>query len=179
MAAAFSAGQTLTAANLIAVLPKWVIKAADESVNNAGTGTTLQNDDHLVLAGLANTTYSVEMRLLYSESAGTGIDLKCAWTQPTGCTLDLAVVGAHTAWNASAANVEVEFASWQADTGTTTGTRSFGSTNVANFSVHIRGTWRVGSTAGNLQFQWAQNTGSASNLTVKAGSSLVLTPLFA
>jgi hypothetical protein len=174
--AAFSAGQTLTAANLIAILPIPVIKGADESVTNAGTGTTLQNDNELLAAVTANTNYKIDLVLLVVEAAGTGIDIKVAWTQPAGCVLDLGPVAPHASW-VSAAALEVEWAAWQAETGTTTASKSFGSTNSATFAYHFRGTLRVGSTAGTFQLQWAQVNGSASALTVKAGSSLILTPL--
>jgi hypothetical protein len=173
--AAFSAGQKLTAAALIAILPVPAIKTADESL---ASSTTLQNDNELVCVGAANTNYKVDLALLATEATGTGIDIKLAFTQPTGCVLDLAVVAPHLGWVSSAgAQLEVEWAGWQAETGTTTSAKSFGTLNGVNFSYHFRGTWRVGSTAGSLQLQWAQNTSAGGNLTVKSGSSLIITPL--
>lgn len=174
--AAFSAGQILHASDLIRILPVFVIKAVDESVNNTGTGATLHNDGALFVSVSANITYKVDLHLIYTEATGTGIDLKAAWTFPSGCRLDLANVGAHQSW-ANAAAMEAEWAAWQNVTSSPSGTIAFGSSNAANFSMHARGTIQVGGTGGTLQLQWAQNTGAAGNLTVKAGSSLVLTPL--
>ena len=171
--AAFSAGQTLTAADLNAVMPVWWIKSADQNVNNS---TTLTPDTELNLPVTANTTYKVDAHILAAEAVGTAMDLKIAWSMPASCILDLAVVGPHTAWNASAANLEVEWSAWQAETGTTTATRSFGSTVSAVFSYHFRGVLRVGASAGFFRLQWAQNTATVGNLAVKAGSSLFLTP---
>lgn len=174
----YAAGDKPTAAQLNAMLPRWAIKTADESVNSGSTGTTLQNDDTLLVAVDANATYKVDLHLLASQAAAGAIDLKTAWTFPTGCTLDLIVVAPHTAWPpAVATDLETEWATWQNVTSSPSGTISFGTVNGTVFSYHVRGTIRVGSTAGNLQFQWAQNTSSASNVTVKSGSSLVLSPL--
>lgn len=176
--AAFSAGQILHASDLIRVLPVFAIKAADEAVNNAGTGTTLQNDNELLAAVTASTNYKVDLHLLATEAAGTGIDIKVAWTFPSGCLLDLAVVAPQAGWqNPIGTNLETEWAAWQGVTTSPSSSITFGTTNAATFSYHVRGALRVGGTAGTLQLQWAQANASASNLTVKSGSSLVLTPL--
>lgn len=174
---AFAAGQILHASDLIRILPVWVIKAADESVNSGSTGTTLQNDNELLAAVSASTNYRVDFALLATEAASNVIDIKCAWTMPSGCTLDLAVVGPHTAWTGAAANQEVEFGGWQNETSSPTSTKNFGTGSGVNLSYHFRGTLRVGGSSGTFQFQWAQANSNASNLTVKAGSSLTLTPL--
>jgi hypothetical protein len=175
--ALFGAGQSLTAASLNNAFPNGLIKQADENYNNGtGTGTTLHGDTELNVPILASTNYHVNAHILVIEAAGTGIDLKVAWTQPAGCILDLAVVAPHTAWNASAAALEAEWAAWQAETGTTSASKSYGTTNSASFSYHFRGVLRVGATGGFFRLWWAQVNASVSNLTVKAGSSLVVTP---
>lgn len=173
----YSAGQALTAALLLGALPFGPIKQVDESVNNAGTGTTLQNDNELLAAVTANTNYKVDLHLFAVEAAGTGIDMKAAWTFPSGCLLDLAVVAPQAGWqNPIGTNLEAEWAAWQGVTTSPTASITFGTTNAATFSYHVRGTLRVG-TAGTLQLQWAQANSNAANLTVRSGSSLILTPL--
>lgn len=171
------AGNIIYASDINNLTPVMAYKGSDESVNNAGTGTTLQNDDALVVAGRASTNYAVTFVLLYTEAAGTGIDIKCAWTQPSGCTLNLGVAGPNLAWTGAAGAAEAEWSAWQNQTSTPTGTISFGSTNAAALSMQASGTWLVGATAGNLQFQWAQQNSNASNLTVKLGSLLIITPI--
>lgn len=171
------AGDIIYASDINDLAAVAAVKLSDESVNNGGTGTTLQSDDALFVAVRAGVKYRVDFSLLYTEAAGTGIDIKCAWTFPSGCTLDLAVAGPNLAWTGAAAAAEAEWSAWQNQTTSPTGTISFGSTNAASLSVTAQGLLRVGATAGTFQFQWAQQNSSASNLTVKAGSSLMLTPL--
>lgn len=171
------AGNIIYASDINDLSPIQAFKTLDESVNNGGTGTTLQNDNELVVAGRANTNYSVIFALMFTEAAGTGIDIKCAWTQPSGCTFNMANAGPNLAWTGAAGAAEAEWSAWQNQTSTTTGTISFGTTNAAALSMHGLGTWRVGATAGNLQFQWAQQNSSASNVTVKAGSVVIITPI--
>lgn len=174
----FFAGQRLRASDLINMAPVAAVKATDESVNSGGTGTTLHNDAALAVSLRANTLYWLDLALIATEAAGTSIDLKVGWTFPTGCRLDLVIVAPHVNWVATAGSaLEVEWAAWQNITTSPSPTVTFGTSNAAFFSYHVRGVVSVGSTAGTLRLQWAQGTASASNLTVKSGSSLVLVPL--
>lgn len=174
--ALFYALQKLRASDLNKIVPQYALKDADESVSTATTGATLHNDLKLFVNLTANATYAIDLALIYIEAAGTGIDLKAAWTFPTGCTLNLGGVGPHSAWVAGAGGaLEAEWAAWQNVTASPSSTITYGTTNVAPFTLRANGIIQVGSTGGVLQFQWAQNAGSASNLTVKAGSSLKAT----
>lgn len=177
--AAFSAGQTLTAADLNRILPVWAIKQTDENWNSAsgGGGTTLQNDNELVVVGAANTSYKVFLDVWAKEAASQVTDIKFAFTQPSGCVLSIGGPGPHTAWNASAGALEIEWAALQNQTATTTSTLSYGTT-VTAFIYRMTGTWRVGGTGGSLQLQWAQVLANAANLTVMAESSMAIIPLF-
>jgi hypothetical protein len=179
----FSAGNRITAANLTALTtaltnltPVHARKPTDESVSSGTTGTTMQDDNDLFVALRANTSYEIDLDLLYNEATGTGIDLKAGWSFPTGCTLDLADAGAHVNWTGVASALEVEWAAWQNITTSPSATITFGS-NTSVFSMRAHGRINVGSTSGNLQFRWAQNTSAVGNLTVKAGSLLIAKPL--
>lgn len=173
----FYALQKVRASKLNELVPLLVRKGTDEPVSTATTGTTLQDDNELFITGVAGVTYGLSIAILAIEAIGTGIDIKIAWTQPTGCTLDLAVAAPHTAWNASSGALETEWASWSGETGSPTSSINFGTTNSAKFGYHFDGAWQVGSTGGVLRLQWAQVNPSASNLTVKAGSIIKATPI--
>lgn len=159
------------------LLPLLVRKGADEPVTNATTGTTLQDDNELFVTVAANVTYAVDIAVIAVEAAGTGIDIKMAWTFPANCTLDLATVAPHTAWTGVAAALEVEWASWTGETSSPSSSKSFGSNNVASFGYHFHGSLQVGATGGTFRLQWAQVNASASALTVKAGSRMWLQPI--
>ncbi len=91
-----------------------------------------------------------------------------------------AAIGAHVSWTGSAAAQEVEFNSWQGETGSPTSSKSFGTINAGiSFGYQIKGTVACGGTAGTLQLQWAQVASVAEAVTVRAGSSLLLTPILA
>jgi len=169
----FYAFQKWRASDANKILPRSKVKAADENVISS---TTLQNDDELFISVDANITYAIDARIIVIEASGNAIDWKCAWTYPSGALFDMAVVAPHTAWNASAANVEIEWAAWQNETSSPSSSKNFGTATTA-FSYHFRGVLRVGATAGTFQLQWAQANSTAANVTVKSGSSLTLTPL--
>ncbi|MGH8524962.1 MAG: hypothetical protein ACREXY_12340 [Gammaproteobacteria bacterium] len=137
--------------------PFYVIKTADEIVNNS---TTLQNDNELFTQTLPkNSVWDIEM-LLHHRS-GTTPDFKHALTLPTGATL----VAAALFFN-------------------TTGTLIYAATAGASFStgglgavtidLSVRGILRL-TNPGVVQLQWAQNTADASDTTVFADSFLKLT----
>lgn len=131
-----------------------VRKASDETVNNS---TTYQNDDALLLAVLANTTWVIEFELLVNTSAVA--DFKAQLTGPAGST----IYGNNVVLNATGNFAEVEGAAvTMAGTG-------------AVKLQHLKFLVIVGSTAGNLQLQWAQNTLEATDTKVLADSVLKAT----
>lgn len=137
-------------------------KLVDENVNNSAV---LQNDDELVIALQANKTYEISGHLLFI-AATSAVDAKVALTCPAGASI---------AW--SAIGMDPAVAAGNTGAGTWTGSVASGGTVPVGVSsaytpVLIRGTILMGVTAGNLQLQWAQNTATASNLTLKAGSNL-------
>lgn len=175
----FYALQKWRASDANKLLPQWKRKGVDESWNSGsgGGGTTLHSDSELFVTLSPNITYGLIFAPVIKEAAGVGIDIKMAWTQPSGCSFTLGGITPHANWNATAANVEVEFAAWQNETGTTTSTLTKGTNNTPPFSYLFMGSTTVNSAGGTLQFQWAQQNASASNLTVCAGSLLIAWPL--
>lgn len=130
---------------------KAVNKTADETVNNSDT---FQNDDELLLAIGANEVWAFELYLLSSSSAVA--DYKGKFVGPSGAT------------------VYAQFASSNhlpADQ-TLVGVGRVGGVFQKWHGVIING-----ATAGNLQFQWAQDAAEASDTKVLAGSCLVATQL--
>lgn len=156
------AGSRILADLIAAVAPDAAFKGADESVLNS---TTLQNDDALFIPLLANSTY-VWVSFVFATGAANGSgDLKFAYTWPSGASGIWAGIGLNTTGvtpnitagrNASAASV-----AYGLNGGTLASAVTFGSVI-------------TGSTAGNLQTQWSQNTANnVTATTVKAGSALL------
>lgn len=150
----FASGR-VTAAQLEALVPRTIIKVADETVNNS---TTLQNDDELLFAVAANTKYVIRGRI--KINTGATPDIKIGWTFPAGLTMDYSTIG----FSGGA------FAAYAFDQ---TGTPEIDGAGVAD-EFFIDGTVTVSSTAGTLQFQWAQNTLNASDTKVLAKSYITL-----
>lgn len=137
-------------------------KTADENVNNSAV---LQNDDELFIALEANKTYEISGHLVFITTT-SAIDAKVALTCPAGATITWSAIG-----------MDPAVAAGNTGSGTWTGSVASGGTIPVGVSsaytpVLISGTIAVGATAGNLQLQWAQNTATAANLTLKAGSNL-------
>lgn len=138
-----------------------VYKSADTTRNSAGTGTTLTADPHLSVEVAASAAYLVTARLAVDADAVP--DFKWDFTGPPGATLNDYT---YLAWGA--ANLH--------DYGTlpTLGTvgAAIGDGNVR--PVMLDGTLLTAGTAGSLTLRWAQNTSSANNTILKAGSFLHL-----
>lgn len=135
-------------------------KSADETINNS---TTLQNDNHLTMA-LATGTYQVNGAVFANLAGNSGI--KFAFAGTGGLTVTPMNVQV-TIWDAGGAR----------DAGRLTalgGTASHGAKGSGDHYAEFAGSLVV-TVAGTLTLQWAQLSAVASNLTVQASSTLVLT----
>lgn len=157
-----AAGSRITAGLLNSMLPLTVIKPADESVTSS---VTLQNDNDLLASVVANAQYDVECMLNYEGGTQGASDLKAGFTVPSGATLKLCPAYVDTSGNFHIGN------------NLTGGTTISAGSNGAGVprTLTMTGTLVVGSTAGTLQLQWAQNTSSGTPTIVHTGSSLTLT----
>jgi hypothetical protein len=135
-----------------------VRKSADQSVTSS---TTLVNDSELLFAVAANETYIFQLWLFVFANDGVP-DIKLTCSGPSGSTV---------LWSSSQVILLTD------GTVTATTTQASGVTQALlvdanNRAIQLYGTILNGSTAGNLQFQFAQDTSSATSITVKAGSSI-------
>lgn len=137
---------------------KSVRKSSDQTVTSS---TTLVNDSQLKFAVAASETY-IFQAWLYTYAADGTPDIKVTFTGPAGSTV---------LWSSS----QVIF---NAGGSTTLTVVSAGGTAADLFvdsnlrAIQLYGTISNGVTAGDLQFQFAQNTSSANGTSVKAGSSI-------
>lgn len=153
------AGQRITAAMLNSMLPIDVVKPADETISSK----TLQNDNDLVAAVEANATYQFSCEINYEGGTQGSSDLQWQWAVPASATMRYEVVfvgtgGGVTVTAQSGADV------------VTAGTNGSGSRR----AILMKGSVITSSTAGNVQFTWAQNTGTVVSTTVHAQSTLSL-----
>jgi hypothetical protein len=135
-------------------------KSADESVTSSNT---LQDDDHLTVAVVANAVYEIEGFLIYDGST-TG-DIKIAWTVPSGATLTWSAPGPPSSASGNTSSVKLAKENTSGDFYGAIGTGAGNSLVLA-----IRGILRTSSTAGSLTLQWAQNTADATATTVYTDS---------
>jgi hypothetical protein len=156
-----AAGARITAAMLRAVSPNAAYKGSNQSVVSS---TTVVNDNALFVPVLANGVYLFEAFISYSGFTRGVSDLKMNWAAPSGSVLNWMPMFLNTSGTLVAAGGNGLGAVIQAGTN--------GVSN--NFTVTGLGTLSVGSTAGNMQLQWAQNTSSTTATMVQAGSLLAL-----
>lgn len=147
------AGSRLTAAMAQGAAPLSAYKSGSTSTSS----TTLAADSALFLALSANAVYDFELVIGYTG----GGNFKFGWSLPSGATMGYAVYGSTTSSVATDAP-------WYTQSSTLPVLGSNGSTPV---SAVMSGTVSVGSTAGNLQFEWAPS--SSSSTSVLAGSVLL------
>lgn len=156
-----SAGSKLRASVLSALMtermPITARKTTNETVNAVGA---LQNDDELFVAVDASCVYHMELRISYTS--GLTPDLKIGWTYPTGTTIRWSGVDSDTAGALRITGNMIE-------TSTPAICGSGG-----DLCADYTGVVITGVNAGTLQFQWCQNTSTASNSVVYAGSFLTI-----
>lgn len=135
--------------------PTVVVKTADETVNNSAV---LQDDNELTVPIASSETLLVEV-FVYATSSATA-DFRFNLTAPAGAT----IVG--STWGSRNDNLlamyPVNSTGVQAWSGQTSPYRMV--------ATVINST-----TAGNVTFQWAQNTAEASDTIVKLGSAIMAT----
>lgn len=144
------------------------VKDADTARTSGGTGTTLTDDEDL--AGFtvdAATEYLLEAELRVTTASDVP-DFKYTWQfsqtpqQASGFIVDEGGTGVT---DGTAANITL--------TSTSTRNATGGADFVLRVSARILG---HATTAGTLDFQWAQNNSSANATTLKAGSWMRLSP---
>lgn len=138
----------------------WVRKAADEARQSV---TSTSADSELVLALAANTHYEFEALILYDSS--TTADFKATMAAPAGATCQFTSQqpASSVASLPGAAQAHKVYAAGDVSTPGAPGA----ATKTAMF---IKGIVRVSSTAGNLSFNWAQNSTEAADTKVLADS---------
>lgn len=147
-----------THAALFGLHTRIIRKTADESVNNSNA---MQNDDELLFAVAANEVWLVEI-VLINKSATSGTPcMKCQLSLPSGAVFRGWVSGTDP-------SEENLFGWWNG------GSKSFYADSVDYYLwFHAIGVLINGGTAGNMQLQWAQNTATAENTTLKANSCII------
>lgn len=157
------AGQRMTAALLRSMLPQTVRKTADESRSST---TTYADDTHLVFAAEANAVYTMTGWLKYF--ADPTPDIKVNITVPTGCLGEWAwLMPGSTTGASGTTGYSIRTETIDVNGGRT----GYGTSDSIHFTP-LGGLFRMGSTAGNISLQWAQNTASATATTLYTDSWL-------
>jgi hypothetical protein len=141
-------------------------KPVDE---NLVSSITMQNDDHLFVPLAANATYKVEFHV-QCKSPNNG--LQTSWATPTGTTGAKMCTGP-TSVVADGSNRGDTKMRLQGSTTLNTAI-TYAVDPASSTVIRETGLITTGSTAGNLQLQWAQITSSATAATMFAGSYLVV-----
>lgn len=165
----WAAGDDITAAKLMEMIPRVISKSADEGRD---TTTTLANDSELLMTLEANATYFVEFFI--NAAAIDAAKIKTAWTVPSGATGSRNVIGpGSTANQASMDNVSMRAGTHNFTTSVTYGTR-----NSAVNGFYIQETAVVVTTSsGTCALQWAQAASDGTDTTIYARSLMRATRL--
>ena len=148
-----------------AKIPVVVLKTSSSQVRNAST--TFLDDDALFFSLAANENRTFRARIIYESNATA--DFKYCFTFPAGATCTWSEVGVVVAGSGTGDG------NWFAFSTATSGSSFFsvGANAAGNATVvDVEGTIRNGATAGTVQLQWSQNTSTAVDTFVDAGSTL-------
>lgn len=141
-----------------------VIKQADETVTSS---ITPQSDDELFVPLLANSQYFIEFFIIYDTIQAADLTIK--FTGPAGATFDWTHGGLGTSATTSVGTVSRNYRTL-ADSGSIGGPAVAAGTNAI---IPGEGRAVTAGTAGNLTFQWAQNTTSVTGSIVRARSVMI------
>lgn len=145
----------------VGVMPRYYVKAADESVTSS---TTLQDDNHLVFAAEASSVYVAKYNLFVANGDAAS-DGKFGFTLPAAGTFlaKFMAAGAASTDATAATSMQVSYI--------TSGSAVIGMLS-NNQGVTIEAAFTIGVTPGNVTLQWAQNASSGTAMTLKQGSFL-------
>ncbi|WP_433252847.1 hypothetical protein ACQPYK_08540 [Streptosporangium sp. CA-135522] len=141
-------------------LSQFVRKSVDESLTSS---TTVQDDDELFVAVVANAVYRIQTFIRYNSP--TAADMRLTWSGPSGTVLRWGTFAPHIA-QTNRDSVTVGFGVFNLTDGADVG--GFGGNAVAI----PMGLLTTSGSAGTLRLRWAQSTSTASATTVRAGSCL-------
>lgn len=162
------AGTKVNADTLTAGQTILVQKTADETVTSS---VTLQNDDELKFSAVASAIYVVDAWIFAYQgaSSATAIDINGDWSVPSGATGWKWCSGpALTMTNREAASMVTSLHGFGTD-------RNYGLDDSNNgVRIHEHLLINMSTTAGTVQYRWAQNTSSSSGTTVGAQSHLII-----
>lgn len=164
----WAAGTRLTAEKMTAGQTVLIQKTADETVTSS---TTLQNDDELFFTVAANGVYVADLYLFAYQgaAASTAIDINGDWSIPSG-TIGWKWCFGPTVGMTDRENTAGVFALHGLATD-----RAYGlDSSSRGIAAHEHLMFTVGSTAGTVQYRWAQNTSNANGTTVGALSHLIV-----
>lgn len=159
--------ETEAAVLVAATNPTKVRKTADKTLNNVDVP---ENDDHLLLAVGANEIWQIDLFILFDGDAAA--DIEFGFSYPVGCLIYWGPVGAGDenvlyTWGKSAA---ADLHKLRTEVFTLIqGVAGVGQIGGIRFSLIIVN----GANAGNVNLQWAQNTATVADTTVKENSCLI------
>lgn len=141
-------------------------KTIDKSISNQATP---QNDTDFAFSVVANGVYTVHGLLMYNGGANVG-NFTTKWSAPLGATMDWNNQGQPTGASAVAGTVVTNQKSItdQSSLGT------IGTASNQMMTAILNGLLIMSSTAGTLQFQWAQAASNATAVTLKAPTWMTL-----
>ena len=153
------AGGRLVAEAARGIAPLAAYKSLDQTVD-ANVGV-LQADDALLLPVDADAVYLFLLFASYAGGAAGSSDLMTGWSVPAGTTMLYGRLGIPAGGSALEFQKTV-----QSDA------VNYATAGSGNMVLLNAGTIATGGTAGTVNFEWAQNSGTAVNTTVHAGSVL-------
>lgn len=141
----------------------YVLKTVNETVNNS---VTLQNDDALAFSALANSTYAVQLFILYDSS--TTADFRYDFTLPVSAIGYKSTSHAPTTTTACSGTAGTFVFNDITQTDNNVGGAGTGTANTC--ALVVEATIITAGTSGTVQVRWAQGTLDATDTVVRANS---------
>lgn len=163
----FGDGATAIRALGVALDGKRMRKPADEAV---ASSTALQNDDHLLFTVEAGKSYVFDLVLIFVAGASSSaIDAKVGFSFPGAAgSLTFGTTALDPATASGLGQVQIGGVA-----AATSGVSAVGVGVAGGVDSCVRVSGSIAATAaGTVRLMWAQNTASASSMTLKAGSTL-------